>query len=243
MGPATRVDQDKSNLLVRVCLNGTEQRVPISVLAKIDFAQLNPVTKAPSWRGRDAYSGAWWLRSTGSSTTFASLGERDLLIREDYSNTIDRLWFRPFEILDQSNRRLLAPTYLVQRSDRTLDAFTRPTEGYGRDLLQTIHQETGIRVVPSPPPSAPESMNLEWLAGYRFTRCDPDKDCERDLIDAFRTPTGLGRGLRRLKRGAAQRPELVSYALNLMWRQILTSRTLRTARLSMETEVYSACNH
>ena len=52
---------------------------------------LQPVSRIPTWRGKQAYEGRWWFSSIAAHVAYASGRERDLLVWLDFAGSVTQL--------------------------------------------------------------------------------------------------------------------------------------------------------
>jgi len=163
---------------------------------------LQPVSRIPTWRGKQAYEGRWWFSSIAAHVAYASGRERDLLVWLDFAGSVTQLVRDPVVIVSARTASTppLRPWLYAQTTDgsrrlyfhaKLMDRATDLDDVLGRAGIEV---EIGMRL------PAKELRFMKWLSGYRFTRFRLPLETEDQIRAACATPRPLGVAIH----GAAQ---------------------------------------
>jgi hypothetical protein len=177
--------------------NGTESRVPLSVLQKVALESGRPVRRFPSYRGQRNFPGLYWSATMDRHVGFESWVERDHLIALDFDRFVVGIASQPFWLVwtaQDGTRRRHAPDFFARLADGgALVVDSRPLDRIAeRDAVAFAATEVACRRIgwryavwgTSDPVGA---ANLRWLSGYRHPRCY-DRSVAGALRDAFALP-------------------------------------------------------
>lgn len=156
----------------------------VTEFARLSPRDLSPVRRGIPRRGSRSFVGFWWFASTGAHVGFGSLRERDVLMALDFEGDVVEVERDPVEILRPRGERtpVPCPWLFVRRCDGSRVLVVHATAA-GVATLAHAFEGTEVSVASPGLPDPAQLKTIRWLAGFRFSRCRPPVDLEREVLE------------------------------------------------------------
>lgn len=238
---------ERSMILARIAGQPVSEVVlDDQAVSLIRFEDAEPIRKFYAWPHRRVYDGLYWSSTTRTHVEFASLLEREFLMKSDFDIEVADISAQPLAILwpyRKHGPRDHVPDYFVRLTDgsgRVVDV-RRPDKAQDNEqfaMPRRLCVQIGWDYEVFTGLSAQREANLRFMAGFRADRYQPEGSLIRVIQDCYSPATSFRAGLLRAVRSTKLAKEQVhGHVLWMIFHSLLVLDL--DAAISMETQVHN----